>query len=188
MMQSRALQQGLTLDVAYRGAIPDTIQPNPNRLRQILINLIATRSSSPRRRSAPRGVHGTSDSPARPQLRFDVIDTGLGLTADQQENAIPAVYAGRRLDNSQVRGHRPRPHDFERLAQCWAATSRQQALPARAARSRSRSTRAAEGVAMLDNPGEAVRRVRLGRAQAGGVHPPGAAASCWPRTVPTTNG
>ena len=42
-------------------------------------------------------------------------DTGIGMTPEQIVQAVPGVHAGRRLDDAQVRRHRPGPGDHAAL-------------------------------------------------------------------------
>ncbi|MCX7427186.1 MAG: ATP-binding protein [Planctomycetia bacterium] len=69
----------LPLYVEYVGAIPETIQCDPTRLRQILVNLVGnaikfTETGSVR--LVARLIHRGDGLPC---LRFDVIDTGIGM-------------------------------------------------------------------------------------------------------------
>ena len=83
LMRVRSEAKGLPLEIEYVGAVPETIQCDPTRLRQILINLVGnaikfTETGSVRLVS--RLVQGT----ARPSsLQLDVIDTGIGMTQEQ---------------------------------------------------------------------------------------------------------
>ncbi|MBN1491218.1 MAG: HAMP domain-containing protein, partial [Phycisphaerae bacterium] len=86
MMRVRAQLKNLPLNVEYVGAIPETIQTDPTRLRQVLVNLAGnaikfTESGSVRlilRLLQPPYVE-------EPKLQIDVVDTGIGLTADQAD-------------------------------------------------------------------------------------------------------
>ena len=104
--------------------------------------------------------------------------------ADKQWQIFGAVRAGRRLDDAQVRRHRPGPDDLGRAGRADARPhlDRQRRRPA-AARSISarvfgardvtpRRLRRAESVAAA---GGAPARCRAGRC-----------ASCWPKTTPST--
>ncbi len=109
LMQLRADAKGLPLKIDYVGSIPETIQTDPTRLRQILINLVsnavkftvqghvrlavqlvkagskeeADGSTEPRQADS-------SDSPsseiAEPHMLFEVIDTGIGMEPEQLES------------------------------------------------------------------------------------------------------
>ena len=81
LVKVRAAPRGLAFHVEYDGPIPETIRTDPTRLRQILINLLGnaikfTEIGSVRLITSL--VPGT-----KPALRFDVVDTGIGMSADQ---------------------------------------------------------------------------------------------------------
>jgi signal transduction histidine kinase/DNA-binding response OmpR family regulator len=87
LMGPRAIEKQLALVVECRGIIPEQIRTDATRVRQIIINLVSnaikfTGSGEVRLRIA------LIDSPTdeRPRLRFDVIDTGIGLSAEGIEN------------------------------------------------------------------------------------------------------
>ena len=91
LMKVRAIDRNLAFDVRYIGPIPQSIQTDPTRLRQILMNLIGNAIKFTHQGSIKLLV-SLSDPPAAegrqkkpdPLLRFDVIDTGVGLTPQQQ--------------------------------------------------------------------------------------------------------
>jgi len=83
LMRVRAEAKGIPLDIEYVGGIPETIQCDPTRLRQILINLVGnalkfTEAGSVR--LVARLVLGTAKPPS---MQFDVVDTGIGMTHEQ---------------------------------------------------------------------------------------------------------
>ncbi|MHB1033201.1 MAG: PAS domain S-box protein [Pirellulales bacterium] len=92
LMEGRAAAKGLAFDVEQAGPIPNSIQTDPTRLRQILINLVGnavkfTETGSVR--LVMRFVDGK-----HPALQFDVLDTGIGMTAEQAAKAFqPFVQA-----------------------------------------------------------------------------------------------
>jgi PAS domain S-box-containing protein len=83
LMQIRAEAKGLPLLVEYAGPIPETIQSDPTRLRQILINLIGNALKFTETGSVRLVVRLVQGAPAEPMLRFEVIDTGIGMTGQQ---------------------------------------------------------------------------------------------------------
>jgi PAS domain S-box-containing protein len=87
LMKGRAQQKNLSFDVRYIGAIPQTIQSDPTRLRQILMNLIGNAIKFTTKGNVRLLVSLTDpvDAP-NPRLRFDVIDTGVGLNTQQQDS------------------------------------------------------------------------------------------------------
>ncbi|MFH1419376.1 MAG: ATP-binding protein [Planctomycetota bacterium] len=89
LMSVRAQQKGLPFDIAYEGEAPETIQSDPTRLKQILVNLIGNAIKFTDKggvRLVTRLV-GTEPSgrmgPSEPMLQFDIIDSGIGMTPEQ---------------------------------------------------------------------------------------------------------
>ncbi|MCG8408558.1 MAG: ATP-binding protein [Phycisphaerales bacterium] len=82
LMKVKADGAGLSLGFEYIGAIPETIQTDPTRLRQILINLIGNAIKFTEVggvRLITRFLHDEQ----QPMLQFDVVDTGIGITKAQ---------------------------------------------------------------------------------------------------------
>jgi len=87
LMRSRAIDKGLTFEVEYVGPIPETIQSDPTRLRQILINLVGNAIKFTEVGGVQIVVRMADDFDApNPHLVFEVIDTGVGMTPEQQAN------------------------------------------------------------------------------------------------------
>ena len=79
LMQTHAADKGLALELRFEGPLPDHVQLDPTRTRQVLYNLLnnAIKFSDAgsvvlccRQRTGPDG---------EPQLEFDVIDSGIGM-------------------------------------------------------------------------------------------------------------
>jgi signal transduction histidine kinase/ActR/RegA family two-component response regulator len=87
LMRARAIEKALPFEVEYAGPVPEMIETDPTRLRQILVNLAAnaikfTERGRVQLRISLEQPTSLGDEPG-PQLRFDVIDTGIGMTANQ---------------------------------------------------------------------------------------------------------
>jgi len=83
MMTVRSQAKGIVLDAAYETEIPATLRTDPTRLRQILVNLMGNAikfTECGGVRLVIRLVTGET-----PSLEFDVVDTGVGMTTEQQE-------------------------------------------------------------------------------------------------------
>ena len=82
LMRVRAEDKNLQFEHECIGEIPRAIKSDPTRLRQILINVLGNAIKFTER----GGVRLIVQFPAAhddPRLRFDVVDTGIGMTAEQ---------------------------------------------------------------------------------------------------------
>jgi signal transduction histidine kinase/DNA-binding NarL/FixJ family response regulator len=92
LMRVRAQSKDLSFKVEFLSQIPESIETDPTRLRQVLINLVGNAVKFTDRGGVQLRVRlldaaDSTETPS-PQLRFDVIDTGIGLTRDQAENVF----------------------------------------------------------------------------------------------------
>ena len=89
LMQQRAIDSRLQLIVDYATPTPETIVSDAVRLRQILINLLsnAIKFTDPGEQDDQGKVCLRVSFNAAPDARlvFDVIDTGIGMTEEQQQ-------------------------------------------------------------------------------------------------------
>ena len=82
MLRPRAIGKNLPLNVEFVGAIPTEIKTDPVRLKQVLMNLTGnaikfTETGEVRIKVSAERSGKTS------RIRFDVIDTGIGMTPEQ---------------------------------------------------------------------------------------------------------
>ncbi len=89
LMQGRAADKGLRLEVLYETAIPERIRSDPLRLRQILVNLIGNAIKFTEHGHVRVRVALDTAAP-KPPLRFVVEDTGIGMTPEQLEHIFEA--------------------------------------------------------------------------------------------------
>ena len=83
LMRVRAKDKGLFFEVHYQTPIPEMIQSDPTRIRQVLMNLVGnaikfTASGGIRILARCDDPHG-----AAPTLTLEVVDTGIGLAESQ---------------------------------------------------------------------------------------------------------
>lgn len=84
LMKIRSDSKGLALDLVFEGAIPEQVVSDPTRLRQILMNIVGNAIKFTEHGSVKVITSYVADSAdSRPELRFDVVDTGIGLTEEQ---------------------------------------------------------------------------------------------------------
>ncbi|MBN2292264.1 MAG: response regulator [Pirellulales bacterium] len=85
VMHIRAGEKGIYLTSDFTGLIPETINTDPNRLRQILINLIGNAIKFTSRGGVHLNIKYLDKDPDNPKMQFDVIDSGIGLSKEQCE-------------------------------------------------------------------------------------------------------
>jgi signal transduction histidine kinase/ActR/RegA family two-component response regulator len=86
LLEPQARAKGLTIDVECGDDVPVQLHTDPDRLRQILLNLVgnAIKFTS----SGGVSIHIATQAPQdgrRQQICFDVTDTGAGVPADQRQ-------------------------------------------------------------------------------------------------------
>jgi signal transduction histidine kinase/CheY-like chemotaxis protein len=85
LLRPSASAKGLVLAMELGDDVPEAITTDPHRLRQILLNLVGNAIKFTERGSVRIRVHvAGSPEPAEPRLAFEVVDTGIGLTREQQ--------------------------------------------------------------------------------------------------------
>ncbi|MEK6631962.1 MAG: response regulator, partial [Nitrospirota bacterium] len=98
MQAERAQSKGLELACLIHGTVPTAVCGDPGRLRQILTNLIGNAIKFTERGEVlvTVSVTGQIDTPDQQsvELRFEVADTGIGMTAEQSDKIFqPFVQA-----------------------------------------------------------------------------------------------
>jgi signal transduction histidine kinase/DNA-binding NarL/FixJ family response regulator len=87
LMRVKAAEKKLNLNVTYASAIPQTIQTDPTRLRQILINLVGNAIKFTESGAVEVVMNTTPGSaPDQSILGISVIDSGIGMTAEQMQS------------------------------------------------------------------------------------------------------
>ncbi len=79
LMHHRARDKGIAFEIIYQGLIPEHIESDPTRVRQILLNLLGNALKFTER----GGVRLTIWMEGG-RLAFAVADTGIGMTAEEQ--------------------------------------------------------------------------------------------------------
>jgi len=83
-----AESKGLTLDLEFDNIIPDSIEIDSTKLRQILINLIGNAIKFTDHGNVRVAVGGENINQDRLDLRISVIDTGIGIPDLEQEHVF----------------------------------------------------------------------------------------------------
>ena len=83
LMRIRSEAKHLDLHVAYCGLIPETIESDPTRLRQILINLVGNAIKFTDEGRVDIRVRLCDTNADQRPIEFAVVDTGMGMTNEQ---------------------------------------------------------------------------------------------------------
>ena len=78
LVRPRAVEKGLALRVVFEGALPVTVATDPLRVKQVLTNLLGNATKFTAAGSVTLRLACDERT-----LRFDVVDTGLGMTPEQ---------------------------------------------------------------------------------------------------------
>ncbi len=93
LLEFRARQKGLTMTRRVTGDVPSRVISAPTRVRQVLLNLLANAVKFTDHGEVTLEVRrqpGTA--PGTAVLRFDVLDTGVGVPADYQGSLFQAFF------------------------------------------------------------------------------------------------
>lgn len=82
-LSERALAGHISLSVSAQSNVPQSIVSDPNRLRQILMNLVGNAIKFTERGSVEVRLSVDSSEANNPQLQIDVADTGIGIRKEQ---------------------------------------------------------------------------------------------------------
>lgn len=91
IMEIRAKEGGLTLEVQYDSKLPNVIKSDAKRLKQILINLLGNAIKFTQHGQVQ--IRVGFDATSR-RLQFDVIDTGIGISPEQMERLFKPFSQG----------------------------------------------------------------------------------------------
>jgi PAS domain S-box-containing protein len=86
----RAADKGLALTCKLAEATPDTLQGDPVRLQQVLVNLLNNAVKFTETGSVGLTVAVESDADERVKLRFSVRDSGIGIDPEHQSSIFEA--------------------------------------------------------------------------------------------------
>jgi signal transduction histidine kinase/AmiR/NasT family two-component response regulator len=94
LMRVSSSAKGLALNARYENSIPEAIQSDPQRMRQILLNLVGNAVKFTEAGSVDIAVRLDESDPQTPRLCIAVHDTGIGLTAQQAANLFQPFAQG----------------------------------------------------------------------------------------------
>ncbi|CCC96910.1 PAS domain S-box-containing protein [Azospirillum brasilense] len=84
VLRLEAEAKGLTLHAAVAPDVPDWLRGDPDRLRQVVLNLLANAVKFTEHGDVGLTVVKIADTPGGPHLTISVADTGIGIPSDRQ--------------------------------------------------------------------------------------------------------
>ncbi|MEQ1852303.1 MAG: PAS domain S-box protein, partial [Chthoniobacteraceae bacterium] len=90
LFSGRALSKGVELSLIVSQDVPEYLSGDPGRLRQVLTNLVGNALKFTDKGEVRISVKLTAGSAGGKRLRFEIADTGIGISPDQQERLFQA--------------------------------------------------------------------------------------------------
>jgi signal transduction histidine kinase/CheY-like chemotaxis protein len=90
LMRVRAAEKRLAFDIEYVGAIPETIQSDPTRLKQILLNFVGNAIKFTSEGGVRIRVQSDGPESPDPRLTIDVSDDGIGMSDEELKGLFTA--------------------------------------------------------------------------------------------------
>lgn len=102
IIQPLALRKGLKLELELSPELPQQLQGDPLHLHQVLLNLLGNAVKFTEHGKVELRVGCMEQTAAKTWLQFEVIDTGIGISADAQQRIFEAFT---QADDSITRRH-----------------------------------------------------------------------------------
>ena len=155
LMQVRANAKNLPFSIEYTGAVPETIESDPTRLKQILVNLVGNAIKFTET-GGVRLITRLIDDAGEHKLQFDIIDTGPGMTEEQVGRLFQAFTQGDTSTTRRFGGTGLGLMISKRLAEMLGGTITVDSRPGEGSLFRlTVATGPLDGVKMLDDPAAA---------------------------------
>ncbi len=105
ILAAGAQAKGIELVGGVDPEVPTRLRGDPGRLRQVLTNIIGNGIKFTRQGEVALRVRCLEDTAEDARLRFEITDTGMGISPGGAGAAFPAVRAGGQFDHAAVRRH-----------------------------------------------------------------------------------
>ena len=102
LFAGRALSKGIELSLIIADDVPDLLTGDPGRLRQVLANLVGNALKFTDHGEVRVMVRQEGEQAGRTMLHFEVMDTGIGISIEQQARLFQAFV---QADGSTTRRH-----------------------------------------------------------------------------------
>jgi len=94
LMRPRAQERGLSLELDLAPGTPPSMVADPDRLRQVLVNLVSNAIKFTETGGVIMRVQPVALDSGAPGLRFSVLDTGIGLAGDARARLFESFTQG----------------------------------------------------------------------------------------------
>ncbi len=108
LVAQKASDKGLELVIDVAPDVPQGLVGDPLRIGQIVTNLLSNAIKFTEHGEIDVRIRCAERTGEKVQLRFEVADTGIGMTPEQSSHLFQAFTPGRWLDHAQIWRHRPR--------------------------------------------------------------------------------
>ena len=106
-----ARAKGIELALHVDVNLPAGLKGDPSRLRQVLNNLVANAIKFTERGDVIVRARRVEDTGDNVLVRFEIVDTGIGIPLRDAGAPVSAICPGGRIDQPSLRRHRTRPRD-----------------------------------------------------------------------------
>ncbi len=107
LLAHQAHAKGLEIGIRVAPDVPAMLEGDPGRVRQVLLNLVGNAIKFTRSGHVLIEVDRIVGEAGAAFVRCAVTDTGIGIPHGEAAAAVPAVLAGRFVDDARVRWHGP---------------------------------------------------------------------------------
>ena len=90
LLAPRAQQKGLEIGVLMYADVPRYVKGDPGRIRQVLTNLLGNAVKFTEHGEVMLKVNRVQEGPDSAEIKFDVVDTGIGIAPDAQKRLFQA--------------------------------------------------------------------------------------------------
>src|SRR6056297_506539 len=104
MVRPKAEKKGLRLCPSIENDVPETVEVDPSRLRQVLLNLIANAVKFTDEGSVQLTVSLQERKHDKVRLLFEVTDTGMGIKEEEQEKIFEAFRQAKMSTDKKAQG------------------------------------------------------------------------------------
>ena len=105
LLRAQADAKGLIFSARVSAELPALLRGDPNRLRQVLTNLVANAIKFTERGEVALDVQLVGEDDGKPTVRFAITDTGIGIRRRPGRGIVFAIRSGGCIDDPQIRRH-----------------------------------------------------------------------------------